>query len=327
MRLLPQTPSTFAWAVLLGAGMATAGAGALLGFSVPVQEIRVTVVLVAGLLAVAAWSEVVWNSPAIAEPCALFAFWVAMLAILLPASYFAAAYNLPLVDAEFSRWDYAVGFDWRWFQGLFARHVWAARISARIYQYAVLQALLAVICLAANREMVRLNTYLSSLLIATIITIVLSALLPATGAYTYYGLTDADKGHLLDFVMVPSYIADFTAVRAGTLRHLGLDLDGIIQFPSYHTIIALSAAWATWKVRWIGPLNAAVTAAVVVTTLPIGGHHLIDLAGGAVVFAGSLVFVTAVERPSAPTRVALVDVAEQPDFVWTRARPVWRMLR
>jgi membrane-associated phospholipid phosphatase len=82
------------------------------------------------------------------------------------------------------------------------------------------------------------------------------------------------------------------------LRALDIPRLGIIQFPSYHTVQTVMAAWATWHMRWIGPANVLLTGAVLVTTLPIGGHHLMDIVGGALVSALCLAIAVRVEVPA-----------------------------
>ena len=321
MRLLPDTPSPFAWTVLVGAAVATATASTLLGFSVPIAAIRTTIMLVAGLLALAALSQSVWNKPAIAEPCALFAFWVAMLAILLPASYILAALDFPLIDMPLSRMDQAIGFDWRWLQHETAKHRWLASASSWLYLHSILQLPLALICLAATRELVRLNVCISGFILATIATLVLSGVLPAVGAYYHYGVVAHEMGHISEFVIVQSHLDHFWALRSGTLRHLDITYGGIVTFPSYHSVVALVSGWAVWRVRFLGLANAVISGLVILTTLPIGGHHLMDIFGAAIVVAASLKLAAWAERPQDQVTLIVAEPVAPPDFVWTRTAP------
>jgi membrane-associated phospholipid phosphatase len=126
----------------------------------------------------------------------------------------------------------------------------------------------------------------TALLLATIVTIMVSAVLPALGAYPTYGFTTNPSGMVGKYADVLSFKSDVQALRSGAMRDLLGPFAGIITFPSYHTIVAVLAAWATWQFRWLGWLNTAASGLVILTTLPIGGHHFVDLiAGGCVACA------------------------------------------
>ena len=319
MLALPSVPSRFAWSLLLIAAAAAGAGGFALGFTLPLIECLTTSILVVALLAVSAFSQSRLNKPAIAEMSALFAYWIAMLAVLLPASYFVAAFNMPLIDGTLAWLDQAIGFDWRWLQDRTGKSDWASAASSWVYHQSSLQLLIAVISLAAMRDLDRLNVCISGLMLATIIVIVLSGLLPAAGAYVHYSVTQSDIGHVADYVLVQGHLKHLWALRDGTLRHLDVIPDGIITFPSYHTAVALICGWATWRIRWIGPLNAVFAGLVILTTLPIGGHHLMDLIGGAAVVAASLKVARAVEQRVPSEAHAVHSPAAGEDWSWIKA--------
>jgi membrane-associated phospholipid phosphatase len=144
-----------------------------------------------------------------------------------------------------------------------------------------------------------LNIYVLGLLISTVATVVISAFLPAAGAYRAYGVLPNASGYIAALCDVLHFLPDFDAVRSGALRTLSGPLDGIIQFPSFHTVVAVTAAWATWRTPWIGFLNALLTALVLLSTLPIGSHHLMDVAGGVAVSAFGIYAASRLEAPVA----------------------------
>ena len=58
------------------------------------------------------------------------------------------------------------------------------------------------------------------------------------------------------------------------------DLEGVIAFPSFHTVLAVLAAFALWPipyVRWAGGL---VCMLIVVATVMTGWHYVVDVAAG-----------------------------------------------
>ncbi len=295
MHILPAAPSPFAWFVLAIFAVAATGTGAALGFELPMVHVQFTIAVCVGLLGIAGLAKVSLKSGVLAETFTLAALWLAMLSVLSPASYVAAGFNAPVVDGLLSRMDQAIGFDWVSLQRFTDESPWVARIFTWIYGYSVLQVGASIVVLTVLRQRDRLNTFVTGLLLATIATILLSAILPAAGAYRTYGVSFNPLGQISLYTDPAHYLPDFDAVRAGTLRSLDIPRLGIIQFPSYHTVQTVMAAWATWHMRWVGPFNVLLTGAVLVTTLPIGGHHLMDIAGGALVSALCLAIAARVE--------------------------------
>ncbi len=75
--------------------------------------------------------------------------------------------------------------------------------------------------------------------------------------------------------------------REPDIAVLGLsDLEGVITFPSFHTVMALLMiqAWS-WNCALAVPI-VTWNLAVIFTTLPIGGHYLVDLVAGVLVWLG-----------------------------------------
>jgi membrane-associated phospholipid phosphatase len=58
---------------------------------------------------------------------------------------------------------------------------------------------------------------------------------------------------------------------------------GMVSFPSFHTIVAVLTAWALWPLRIIGPIAVLLNAILIVSTVPWGGHYLIDIPAGAAI--------------------------------------------
>src|SRR4249920_652744 len=116
-------------------------------------------------------------------------------------------------------------------------------------------------------------------MLALMVTIVISILVPAIGNYQLLGLTPADVPN----VNVTAFLLgqhDIPAVRDGSLRDLELlKLAGIVTFPSFHTASAVLYAWAFAPVRFLGPA-ALVMNTLIASTPVLGGHYLIDVAAG-----------------------------------------------
>jgi membrane-associated phospholipid phosphatase len=113
----------------------------------------------------------------------------------------------------------------------------------------------------------------------------LSALVPAIGAFAYYGVPPdvlarlppgAGRFHLLIF----------EEYRSGALDTVDLrQLEGVVTFPSFHAAMALMTAHAVRDMRWLFRLLSVWSGVILISTIPIGGHYAVDLLAGAVVWA------------------------------------------
>ena len=84
-------------------------------------------------------------------------------------------------------------------------------------------------------------------------------------------------------------------------------MQGIIQFPSYHAAgaVLLSYAVAGFP-RWIVVPTIIVETVLIVSAIPIGGHHLVDVLAGAALAIASIAlarYISLFELAS-PTRVS-----------------------
>jgi len=75
-------------------------------------------------------------------------------------------------------------------------------------------------------------------------------------------------------------------LRAGTQGPL--PYAGIVSFPSYHTSMAIILAAATRSNRLVFIASSIVNSLMVVATIPIGYHYLVDLIAGGLIAAGAL---------------------------------------
>ena len=115
----------------------------------------------------------------------------------------------------------------------------------------------------------RATPLIVSLFVAGAIAIVVSWFVPAIG-------------HLPDAPHVPVLLA----LRAGSLPD-GIP-QGLISFPSYHTTVAILITAALWRERYLFPAACVLNGVMVISTLSMGGHYLVDVLAGIVVAAAAL---------------------------------------
>ena len=228
--------------------------------------------LAALCLAAAAWFYRRWRpDPRLASGLENTAQLIAFAAVGAPLSYLAASANLPLQDHLFDAADHALGLDWRALLGWMnaSPHIYAA--LRPIYLSLTLQMTIAVLCLALSGRLLRLRVYMLAFILAALVTIAISAVLPAAGVWPYYALSAADSPHVSPVVSTSWPV--FYGLRDGSFRTLtAIGSEGIISFPSLHAALAVILVIGLWPIpilRWIMlALNAAMIAAT-----PIDGSH------------------------------------------------------
>jgi membrane-associated phospholipid phosphatase len=214
---------------------------------------------------------------------------IAFAAVGAPLSYLAAAIGgaLPLTDPVFDAIDRAMGFDWMAMLG------WMNEASAifntlrLIYGSLLPQMALAVLCLAFTGRLLWLRVYTLAFLIAALVTIGISAVLPAAGAWLHYELTPADARVV---PVVSTVWPVFTGLRDGSVRALvALGAEGVITFPSLHAALAVIMIAALWPIRILRWVVLALNLTMLVATPIDGAHYLIDVIAGIAIAALSLV--------------------------------------
>ena len=207
-------------------------------------------------------------------------------------SYLAAGFGGSLIDETLVRWDAALGFEWASYVGFVNDRPWLGMISSYVYLSTLPQVALAAVVLPLIGATERSREFVMAVMIAALIAILVSAILPSAGALAYYRPDPeflARNAPLVDL----AYKDEFFRMRALEIPVLSLDASkGLIAFPSYHVALSVLIALA-FRGRWILFLPlAALNFAVILTTPIDGGHHLSDAIGGVVVAVLSLWLAT-----------------------------------
>ena len=211
----------------------------------------------------------------IVDAAHMMALLLAFFAATAVLSYLLTATGLPLFDEQLAAADRALGFDWpAWLAWVHARStLWLVLQLA--YLSAIPQLLVIALYLAFSGRPERNSELMWSVMLSLAIIVPVSALLPAAGAWPKY---DA-----LQYGNV-AQVRDFLAMRAGTMHELDLTrLEGLINFPSFHTTLAVLFAYAL-RGR-AAPFVAAtlLNVVMVVSVLTEGGHYLVDVISGTAV--------------------------------------------
>jgi membrane-associated phospholipid phosphatase len=237
--------------------------------------------LLALLLAGAAFYR--WRGLPRAVNLIMMTFWgVLVTNLYLIPEHLAARRAAPWGDALLARMDAALGVEvpdvMRVVQALPA----VSRVLAFVYGLLIFLLALAVMVPPMCGRMDKAKEYAVACLFAAAVSIPLVAACPAIGPWSVYGYTPSPEQEGTTHTLL--------ALRSGApfLLDLG-NQDGLICFPSFHTILAVLTAVALWPNRYLRWPCAVLAGLIVLSTLTTGWHYLSDVLGGLVLTAVSLV--------------------------------------
>jgi hypothetical protein len=227
-----------------------------------------------GTIIMVALSAIYRRNRVITDMAAATASWVALMSTGVVLSYLAASCALPLQDEMMERLDRVVGFDWlAWGDAMLSQPIlsWLLAIA---YSSLRPQVAFSIIYFTASGRAARIRELLLLGGVTLAVTVLISMIWPTLGPFAEHG-----GGEFGDV----AYLPDLLALRAGGAWHFKLfAMQGIVQMPSYHTVMAVLFTYAFRCTGLIGYGIAALNVVMLLSIPPIGGHYLVDmLAGGA----------------------------------------------
>ncbi|HEV7260714.1 MAG TPA: phosphatase PAP2 family protein [Bosea sp. (in: a-proteobacteria)] len=233
------------------------------------------------------------------------------------ASYLVVTLGFPMQDAAFHRLDLALGLDWRAMLGWLDRNAWLAPPLTFAYKTYMHQGLVLTLLLCFCGRGMAARSMILAMIMAGVVTVVLSGLMPAVSIFEFLKLTPADYPNLrpaAGLVHLPHVLA----LHSGEAFVFDTrQTHGIITFPSYHAalgLIMLLAAWSHPLLRWpFFVLNAAM----IVATPIDGGHYFIDVLAGLAIAALAHVLARRVLAPRTAERYEPRPAAQAPAFAKT----------
>lgn len=208
----------------------------------------------------------------------VWALWMVLATVGNILTYLAATPGLPLQDKTLADLDTWLGFDWLGFYRFIQESPALHLVLTISYASLIPETFILAVFLSFAGLGQRLREFCGAIVICLLLTSALSALMPSAGAFEAYGLGDqADWSH------------DFNVLRDRSDLHFVLpDMVGVVGFPSFHTVVPLLIVHASRGTGLAGWLFLAWNLVMLVSILPLGGHYLADMAGGAVVAAVAL---------------------------------------
>ena len=220
-----------------------------------------------------------------------FAFNGALAMALLMFTYLAASMALPLHDATLAAADRTLGFDWVAFSQVIYRSTIVSAALASAYDSSLPQLLGLFIYLSATNRTERLTEVCLLLALVSVIGGAIHVIVPAAGPIAYFSVSP----EMLHSTTIPghAHLGLFTELRTHATPIVNFDTaQGLVTFPSMHAAWAIITTYAMRDARVvIVTAVAALNTAVIVSTVPIGGHYLVDVIAGALIAVLSISIV------------------------------------
>lgn len=202
--------------------------------------------------------------------------WIAVLTTFTHAcvvfQYLCITTDLPLVSNVFVSVDSALGFHWlETYQWVKAHH-WLHSALEFAYASGGVQLFIIPAILALTSNSQDYAEFVVQFIVSAILVILIAVLFPAESAFVHFGIHDPNT---------VSTVSDFSLLRSGSTRELVFaSAQGLISFPSLHTILALCFAYSLRHVRFVFSIGAALNSIMILSTPTQGGHYLFDVLSG-----------------------------------------------
>lgn len=224
--------------------------------------------------------------------------------------YLAAATNRPLLDGTLAEFDTALGVHWPALLGALNAYPTLSGILLIAYHSLGPQVPLLFLILALAGRAARLREFLALLAISSVFTAALMAVVPAAGAYAYFQPDQADFGNFTAMAGMWHY-EELMRLRSGEPFNLLVTNGvGLVTFPSYHTALGILVVYALRDFRLLAWCVGSVNAIMIVSTLPEGGHHFIDVIAGLGVGLGTILIVAGLQRDEQAKGTLAIDGRE-----------------
>ncbi|MBN9249443.1 MAG: phosphatase PAP2 family protein [Mesorhizobium sp.] len=219
---------------------------------------------------------------AMATSAGLFIFFTAVMSLF---NYLLTPNPNPPIDNWLFQIDTALGYDWPEMLGWAAQHLWFNEMMRFSYASTLPQIALLLVVLSLSSRMDDLHGLMITVVVAGTISVMFWGLFPSAGAKAYHTLPD-EVLRAVRPIVDPAYGAEILALLKNGSPFLSPnELRGLIAFPSFHIVLAVTATYYARNVRWLFALYLVINLIVLPAVLVHGGHHLADIPAGIAVFA------------------------------------------
>lgn len=203
------------------------------------------------------------------------------------------------IDSLLIKLDAMLGFSWAEAVVYVASLPSLASLLRLIYMSSLPQLIVIILILGFLGQRERLHQFLLTGVFGALIAIAFWAAFPSSGPSAFEVLP-ANVSQ--SFVVGAAYGAELNRLAMEGPSFLSpKDALGLIAFPSFHTVMACMAVWFMIQAKTVFPLFLVINILMLPAILVHGGHHLVDVFAGFVVFSLALIasrmLLTHISRP------------------------------
>ncbi len=221
--------------------------------------------------------------------------------ILCILSYAAAYYGLASQEKLFTTLDLSMKFNWSDHYTTVNSSVVLKHILYYPYISLMPQYIAAVTILHFFKKGEWLRIFINTFALLGIVTLIVSALLPAVEADVFFGVTKAFQNGGIWSVKELLQAEHFLNLNNKTMTAIPLsNLQGIVSFPSFHTIAGLILVICFSNIKWLRFPFLVLNILLIAATPSIGGHYLVDTLAGAVIALVGMAAILKFVQPGVP---------------------------
>ena len=204
----------------------------------------------------------------------------------------------PLIDESLIRADHMLGYDWPGFVTGLAAYPTLAWVLGYVYHSSLPQIVVLTICLAAMARETQLHRFLLTGIVTLAIAVGFWWAFPSVGPSGFQVISEEVR-LATGLYFNPEYGAYLRYLVAVGPPVISPEvITGVVAFPSYHMVMACMVVWYGRGTLLFIPA-VALNALMIPAILSHGGHHLVDVFGGVVLFAVVAGAVARLIRPVA----------------------------
>jgi len=213
--------------------------------------------------------------------------------VIIAYCFLGTAAALPFQDARLARIDQWLGFNWVAFVEFVNSSALASWLLVEGYRSTPYMLFGTILWLCVSGQGSRLAEFLA-LMSLTFIGIAVGMMVwPAAGAYAYYDPPLTSYQNIGAGSGMWHYQL-LMAIRSGATSVIDFNTPNsncLVTFPSGHTILAIIMTYALRGWRWTLIPAIIINGLMMISTIPHGGHHLIDLIVGGAIAACAIFLV------------------------------------
>jgi hypothetical protein len=243
--------------------------------------------------------------PVISDICGALAVIASSAATAGIISLAGLRFGAPLIDGNLAAYDSALPLDTRSIVVAVARAPAFAKLLGVAYLSSFPILIASVVFLGWTRHVKPLWQLAFVFALTAVGCATLSVFFPAVGAFSHFAypaevLAGLPAGAGLYHVPMLEYYRHAVAPTISTST-----FQGVVTFPSFHCCLALMTALAYVEHRRLFLFAMLWNGLVIVSTIPIGGHYIVDLPAGAALWGLAYLLAHALWRGTGETALRL----------------------